>query len=498
MSPPNATTGTAGYLAAAGILKELFQRRASGVLAFSSAEARKEVFVKGGLIIYATSSRTEDRLGDVLLKHGLVSREKFEKSLAQVKATGKKHGTVLVQMEALSPRDLFKGLTLQVREIVLSLFGWEQGDWEFRGSLPPQEEIITLRLNPPTLILEGVTAQAAQKERFFKAWDPRRLTFAPAADPPWSLDDLRLPAEARKVLMLVEKSVPWERMASLLGTDEAEAAALLYTLELLEVVSSSGRKRDPAHRTSAEEGDATPLPSREKILQLAGKIERLNLYQVLRLEPSAPREAIRSSYLSLAREYHPDRFFESEYSDVQEQVTAVFMKINEAYTVLSNSESRGEYDRKEIRLETTSRERTEPDRDSRIAREQYMKGMKSFEAGDAWSAVESFRWAVNLSPRSALYHTWLGAALVRTKKRLHEAEEHCKTAIALDYSNPLFYVHLGQVYKAGRLHQKARKQFETALKLRPGYDEALGELRELGADSQDRGLMGKLFRKEQP
>ena len=61
----------------------------------------------------------------------------------------------------------------------------------------------------------------------------------------------------------------------------------------------------------------------------------------------------------------------------------------------------------------------------------------------------------------------------------HEAEEHCRTAITLDYSNPLFYVHLGQVYKAGKLDQKARKQFETALKLDPGFAEAGRELKSL-------------------
>jgi uncharacterized protein HemY len=40
-------------------------------------------------------------------------------------------------------------------------------------------------------------------------------------------------------------------------------------------------------------------------------------------------------------------------------------------------------------------------------------------------------------------------------------------------------VHLGQVYKTGRLHKKARTQFETALKLKPDYSQALRELKNL-------------------
>ncbi|MFC1657720.1 tetratricopeptide repeat protein, partial [Candidatus Moduliflexota bacterium] len=171
------------------------------------------------------------------------------------------------------------------------------------------------------------------------------------------------------------------------------------------------------------------------------------------------------------------------------------MKVNEAYTVLGNPGKRAEYDRVEIRLEKSHLEHSQEGQDSRVAREQYRKGMELLKAGDPWAASESFRWAVHLNPRSALFHTWLGASLARTRKRLHEAEEHCKTAITLDYSNPLFYVHLGQVYLAGRLNEKARKQFETALKLDPGHVDARKALEVVKGEGQDKSLFDKLFKK---
>ena len=102
---------------------------------------------------------------------------------------------------------------------------------------------------------------------------------------------------------------------------------------------------------------------------------------------------------------------------------------------------------------------------------------------------------MNLSPQNPRYHTWLGVALMRTKKRLHEAEEHCKTAIALDYNNAQYYVHLGQVYRTGHLFDKAKKQFETALRLDPKHPGALKELREMEPPPADKGLLGRFLKK---
>ena len=108
--------------------------------------------------------------------------------------------------------------------------------------------------------------------------------------------------------------------------------------------------------------------------------------------------------------------------------------------------------------------------------------------------LAGLRWATNLAPRNPRYHTWLGVALTRTKKRLHEAEEHCKTAIALDGGNAQHHLHLGQVYRAGHLFDKARQQFETALRLDPKNPGALKEIREL-EPSPETGLLGRFLGK---
>ena len=59
-------------------------------------------------------------------------------------------------MGALSPKDLWEGVQAQVREIVFSLFLWEEGQFHFEESSLPDNERITVDLDVLSLILEGV------------------------------------------------------------------------------------------------------------------------------------------------------------------------------------------------------------------------------------------------------------------------------------------------------------------------------------------------------
>jgi curved DNA-binding protein CbpA len=479
MNPDQHTSGKIGFLSIAEIIKDFCLSRSSGELQLTNVSAEKKIFFKSGAIIFATSNLDDDRLGDTLLRHKIISRAQFDDAFSQVASTGKKQGIVLVQMGILTPKELFQGLNLQVRSIILSLFSWEAGQYRFIDRLPPQKEIVTLHIQPAPLILEGVVTRAAKMEQFRDHWDLNTLKIGPHPDPPWVAEDLRLPQDARAILTLVEKGTHWKKIPPLTGLSEENASAFLFTLATLDLISAAPAV--PAEKAPERPRAAEPpsTPDRKKIEELSGKLGKLNLYQVLRLQPGAGRDEIKGSYLAMAKEFHPDRFFGDGYDDLRGKIDLIFMKINEAYTVLSNARKREAYDRKEIRLEPASRPQAGGDSDPKVARAQYQKGMLSLKDNDAWSAIESFRWAVNLSPRNPTYHTWLGAALTRTKKRLHEAEEHCKTAIALDYSNPLYYVHLGQVYKTGRLYKKAKAQFETALKLKPDYSQALREIKNL-------------------
>jgi DnaJ-class molecular chaperone len=72
-------------------------------------------------------------------------------------------------------------------------------------------------------------------------------------------------------------------------------------------------------------------------------IKELNLYQILELENNASTEDIRKSYKRLSLKYHPDKQIKSKLSEKEKSLQ--FIKIRDAYEILSDSAKRKKYDK---------------------------------------------------------------------------------------------------------------------------------------------------------
>ena len=68
---------------------------------------------------------------------------------------------------------------------------------------------------------------------------------------------------------------------------------------------------------------------------------RIDAYRELGVAETASAETIRQAYLTLVRRYHPDRAPDGEQSEYEERMK----RINSAYEILSNPETRALYDR---------------------------------------------------------------------------------------------------------------------------------------------------------
>jgi hypothetical protein len=136
------------------ILQILQQVNATGTLTVRSSAVEKRIHFKNGQIIFASSTEGNDRLGEMLVKAGLLSRESLEAALKlfHKNAGFKKIGAILVENGFVSPRDLFAGLKTQVKDIIYSLFLWDDAEYRFEKGLPP--DVIQLQINMPELITE--------------------------------------------------------------------------------------------------------------------------------------------------------------------------------------------------------------------------------------------------------------------------------------------------------------------------------------------------------
>src|SRR5881227_1065639 len=130
--------------------------RATGKLTLRRNHLERCIHWRDGEIIFASSSSPEHSLGQFLLRNGKITLTQYEESKRRVTAN-MRHGKILVQMGAISPKDLWWGVKNQALEIIYSLFSWQAGSLAFVES---NEELtgekIVLSLNTSSVIMEGI------------------------------------------------------------------------------------------------------------------------------------------------------------------------------------------------------------------------------------------------------------------------------------------------------------------------------------------------------
>jgi hypothetical protein len=130
--------------------------RRSGKLAIRHASLERTIVWKEGEIVFATSNSPEHSLGQFLLRNGKITQQQYDESKRRVTATTR-HGKLLVQMGAISPKDLWWGVKNQALEIIYSLFSWQEGTFAFYETAEElTSEKIVLSLNTSSVIMEGI------------------------------------------------------------------------------------------------------------------------------------------------------------------------------------------------------------------------------------------------------------------------------------------------------------------------------------------------------
>ena len=140
------------------LLEGIRARKTTGILAVHQDKAVKSLFFKEGNLIYASSSENDDRLGDVLLKSGKITNEHYRLSSELIKKTGKRQGSILVEMGVITPKELFAGLKIQINEIISSILLWEGG-----GRYDLTEEELPPNIIPMPIDLGEIISGVIQK-----------------------------------------------------------------------------------------------------------------------------------------------------------------------------------------------------------------------------------------------------------------------------------------------------------------------------------------------
>lgn len=208
-------------------------------------------------------------------------------------------------------------------------------------------------------------------------------------------------------------------------------------------------------------------------------------YEILGIPENASENDIKKAFRKLAKQYHPDSQFARENPLEAEEY---FLKIKDAYEVLSDRDRRIEYDNSRL---TINGRRVLNKRQSEKAKGLYLEGINAYKNGQFEKASMLFRNTLGIDPNNPLYCSWLGMSLSKQKDFLHEAKKWCELAVTLEPSNTDFLINLALVYKEAGVKSLSMKYIHKATAIDPLNKRARFWLDKLSG-KQGEPILGKI------
>jgi hypothetical protein len=136
------------------LIHALSEGRWTGLLTLTNMGVGRSVTVQQGRMVFAASTSSDDRLGELLFRQGRISLRQYSDAGVAV-GPGKRLGTILVEQGILTPKDLVRAVVEHTQEIIYGAFQWTEGQYRLQAGAPPAEAI-TLKISTPDIIMEGI------------------------------------------------------------------------------------------------------------------------------------------------------------------------------------------------------------------------------------------------------------------------------------------------------------------------------------------------------
>jgi hypothetical protein len=269
-------------------LPDIFQliglQRKTGHLTLINEKGGETVTVtfENGMVVMADSSarRLEDRLGNVLVKQGKLSRDRLEEALEVQSQTLQRLGHILSSGSIITPKDLRDALQVQVSQIVFRVFRWRDGRYQFS----PADSVDYDRENfapmsADFILMEGIRMVDEWPiiEKKIPSFD---IVFRPVVDPmlievgapgpddsgeirrgaPATSGRIRLSPEEERVFRRVDGERTVQAIIDATGAGEFEVCRTLFDFLNRNLIAPEGRGETPALREGEAKTRASSLP----------------------------------------------------------------------------------------------------------------------------------------------------------------------------------------------------------------------------------------------
>ncbi|MGD8776018.1 MAG: DUF4388 domain-containing protein [Syntrophobacterales bacterium] len=141
----------------AAVVQMIHEERKTGALMVNTVRRRCIIYFRGGKIIHVSGNTDKElKLGTLLRANNLIDEDRLEDMVAVAKAMEKRLGSVLLERAYIDADKLASILHLQVREMVTTMFNWDDAKFSYKDGLDGLvEEDVKCEVDPVRLITES-------------------------------------------------------------------------------------------------------------------------------------------------------------------------------------------------------------------------------------------------------------------------------------------------------------------------------------------------------
>jgi serine/threonine protein kinase len=140
---------------------------ATGLLVASVGGIKKEIYIRAGVPEFVSSNIASELFGAYLVQCGALSSGELAMALAMMPHYGGKLGDTLVGLGLLKPLEVFRHLTVQVRQKLIDVCTWTKGSYGWYAGRALERNAFPLDLNPFEVLGAGAMAM---RDEVVAAW----------------------------------------------------------------------------------------------------------------------------------------------------------------------------------------------------------------------------------------------------------------------------------------------------------------------------------------
>jgi CheY-like chemotaxis protein len=333
--PPELRAGTLADLPLPRLLALAFRAEASGRIDFEG-DAVRSLWLADGRVTGAASSAPGERVDEVALRLGLLTREQHRLlATAAAPLATRRAAVMMVERGFVKPAELAALVRRRTEEVVFGIFGDAGARFRWSAGEVPPDESTALERTTLQLAVEGVRRRWLAPEVDAVLGGDATLLSRIAAGP--GAADLALSPDERRVLALADGLRTLDEIAAASPLDPLSTRQVLAALVL---VGSLAVRTFQGGRPAAQAAAAIDLARvRDKLDQ----VRRADYFTILGVGRLCTPHEIREAYERLRAEFDPRRYQGLREDGLPGRLDEIQRVVADARDVLADDRLRAEY-----------------------------------------------------------------------------------------------------------------------------------------------------------